>query len=259
VNERLRANLLPAEGSRAETFRPPHEGRPSVVLCCHASEEERPLLLESAPTFASAAQLHGWTLVLSCEPSIDETALVDELATRFDHVLTVNADSVIVDPEFDPLVDSAAGWGAAVERFSDGAPATRATAIAVRRDAVIAEFPARFERLRSPAAAGVDLGPRRQVAAVAARTLEEMSPEELRAIVRELDSADDAHRYRVRELLDQSEVAVYEQVRVERRTGELVDQIQRLEAELSAMQNSKLFRTVAPLRRVYAKLRGHGG
>jgi uncharacterized small protein (DUF1192 family) len=63
----------------------------------------------------------------------------------------------------------------------------------------------------------------------------------------------------VRELLDQSELAVYEQVRMERRMGELVEQIQRLETELAAMNNSKLFRTVAPLRRVYAKLRGHGG
>jgi uncharacterized small protein (DUF1192 family) len=230
-----------------------------VVLCCRASGDERALLLESAPTFAAAAQANGWTLVLSCEPSVDEAALVGDLATRFDRVLTVAPDAVIVDPEFDPTADPTNGWGSAVERFADGEISTRATAIAVRRESVIAAFPARFERLRSPSAAGVDLGPHREVAPVRVRTLDEMSPDELRTIIRELDVADDSHRYRVRELLDQSEVAVYEQVRVERRTGELVEQIQRLEAELAAMRNSKLFRAVAPLRNVYAKLRGHRG
>lgn len=259
MNERLRANLLPAEESRAETFRSPRAGSPSVVLCCHAPGDARALLMESAPSFAAAAQAHGWTLVLSCEPDVDEAALVAGLSGRFDHVLTVAADSVITDPEFDPTIDPSGGWGTAVERFADGELATRVTAIAVRRDAVVAAHPARFERLRSPAAAGVDLGPRRQSTAADVRTLDDMSPDELRTIIRELGAADDSHRDRVRELLDQSEMAVYEQVRVERRTGELVEQIQRLEAELAAMRNSKLFRAVAPLRRVYGKLRGHGG
>ncbi|MBI4934925.1 MAG: hypothetical protein HY828_13675 [Actinobacteria bacterium] len=217
------------------------------------------LLTESAPTFAAAAQAHGWTLVLSCEPGLDEAALIASLSDRFDRVLAVPPDAVITDPEFDPTVDQSGGWGTAVERFADGELATRATAIAVRRDAVVAANPARFERLRSPAAAGVDLGPRRTDVAVAARTLHDMSPDELRDVIRELGAADESHRDRLRELLDQSEVAVYEQVRVERRTGELVEQIQRLEAELAAMRNSKLFRAVAPLRRVYGKLRGHGG
>lgn len=258
MNERLRANLLPADGSRAETARPPIEGGRSVVLCCHAAGDDRALLMESAPTFAAAAQAHGWTLVLSCEPDCDDGALRAELADRFDVVLTVAPDEVIVDPEFDPSAGDGT-WGAAVERFADGEPATRATAIALRRDAVIAAHPARFERLRSPAAAGVDLGPRRDAVPVAARSLDDLTVEELRDVVRELDAADAAHRYRVRELLDQSELAVYEQVRVERRTGELVEQIRRLEAEIAAIHQSKLFRAVAPLRRVYAKLRGGRG
>jgi uncharacterized small protein (DUF1192 family) len=254
--------------------------------------------METVATYAAAAQCQGWTLVLSCEP-MSEGALAAELSDRFDFVLSVSPDVVIVDPERDPIaavdavgaVDAATvTWvapGAALSRRRDasdsvdgpigdldalwnsptpavvqvcaGSAATRATALSLHREAAAAEFPSRFERLRSPASAGVDLGPRPSEASYDVRSVADFSLQELRAAVRELDAADDTHRFRVRELLDQSELAVYEQVRMERRMGELVEQIQRLETELAAMNNSKLFRTVAPLRRVYAKLRGHGG
>jgi len=117
--DRVQANLLPRNGGRAVIERQPTMG-PSAVVCSLATGRHRDLLAESAPTLVAYAQRHGWSVVLSSEDlepsrpaSWSKITLIQDLLTKFEFVLWVDADALIVDLDrniLDEVSDDADIW-----------------------------------------------------------------------------------------------------------------------------------------------------
>ena len=138
----------------------------------------------------------------------------------------------------------------------------RLAAMAQDRRSVVARWPADFGY---PPDAG-----RRDHEFVTVPQATEPSTDELVALVDRLDGLNELQRLKLFELYDLLETAVTEQVNQERRAesvaGELVssraeaaaerNQRARVETELAALRSTKLFRAAAPLRAVYARMRG---
>ncbi len=74
---------------------------------------------------------------------------------------------------------------------------------------------------------------------------------EAEALIERLDADNERLRMKVLDLMRQWEAAVSERVDHELRA-------EALEAELHALQHTKIMRAVAPLRRAYARVRGRG-
>ena len=86
--------------------------------------------------------------------------------------------------------------------------------------------------------------------------------EELLGLVERLDADNERLRMKSLDLMKLMEEAVTQQVAGERRIAELEEQNRRLEAEVSALHDTKLMRLAAPFRSVYARVRqrrGRGG
>jgi predicted nucleic acid-binding Zn-ribbon protein len=79
--------------------------------------------------------------------------------------------------------------------------------------------------------------------------------DELLALVERLDADNERLRMKALDLMRVMEEVVNDQVAGERRLAGLEEQNRRLEAELEAVQNTKLMRFSAPLRRVYGTVR----
>lgn len=78
---------------------------------------------------------------------------------------------------------------------------------------------------------------------------------ELLALVEQLDADNERLRNKALDLARFAEDAVTAQVAGERRIDELTDRIALLEAEIDALQRTRLMRTTRPLRTAYGRLR----
>jgi hypothetical protein len=79
--------------------------------------------------------------------------------------------------------------------------------------------------------------------------------DELLELVERLDAENERLRMKSLDLMRVMEDVVTDQVAGERRIADLEEQNRRLEAELEAVQNTKLMRLSAPFRRVYGTVR----
>ena len=82
---------------------------------------------------------------------------------------------------------------------------------------------------------------------------------ELLALVEELDADNERLRRRVLELLELMEETVTAQVAGERRIDELHQRCEQLTEELAAIEGTKVMRSTAALRRLYARIRSRRG
>jgi hypothetical protein len=137
----------------------------------------------------------------------------------------------------------------------------RLAAMSSDRLSAMARFPAAFASVRSPSSAGVDGRPSRTHDFDGLHLGDRPSDDQLLAIIDTLDADNETQRLRLMQAFDQLEVAVTEQVANERRADELAMELDasrteaaRLQAELAAVQNTKLFRAAAPLRSLYGRV-----
>lgn len=89
--------------------------------------------------------------------------------------------------------------------------------------------------------------------------------DELIGLLERLDDDFERQRLRLLEVFEWFELAVTEQVAVERHRDQLAHRIGELEAELAAvrreleaLRSTRLFRAAAPARRLYARIRRRG-
>jgi hypothetical protein len=81
---------------------------------------------------------------------------------------------------------------------------------------------------------------------------------DLAQMLAEIDRDHEAMRLRILELLRLLEDAVTAQVAGERRVAELTEQCARLQAEVDALHDTKLFRAARPVRAAYSRIRSVG-
>ena len=128
----------------------------------------------------------------------------------------------------------------------------RLGAMAADRRDTAEKFADDFASLRSPSSAGLDAGPRRTHDFDGLNLATEPTVDELLALIERLDADNEAQRLRLIDAFDWLETAVTQRVSAERNLAAV-------EAELKALNNTKIMRAVRPLRSIYARLRGRHG
>jgi hypothetical protein len=104
--------LFPKPNDRVAAAVEPGAGYPVGVICSLATGRHRELLAETAPTLFAYGFVHHWDVVISSEdladgrpPAWAKVSLMSELLKRYEYVLWIDADALIVDLNRDLLAE----------------------------------------------------------------------------------------------------------------------------------------------------------